>query len=148
MVNYETSPGAVFLLNLAGTYADKTAKRHIFLQYKEIKMGIQDWSEDIILVDLPQEPEMGEELKTVTAMANERGDCEVVIDFSNVDIMTSSSISKLLKLRKLLGDCGHRLVFCSVAAATRGIFTVTGLDGVFEFADDKFVALASLQMVS
>jgi hypothetical protein len=35
-----------------------------------------------------------------------------------------------------------------VAAATRGIFMVTGLDGIFEFADDKFVALAGLQMVS
>ena len=111
-------------------------------------MGIQDWSEDIILVDLPQEPEMGDELKAVTETVRDRGDCEVVVDFSSVDIITSSSISKLLKLRKLLTDCGHRLVFCSVAAATRGIFTVTGLDGIFEFADDKFVALASLQMVS
>jgi len=110
-------------------------------------MGIQNWSEDILLVDLPQEPEMGDELKTVTEMVRDRGDCEVVIDFSNVDIITSSSISKLLKLRKLLADCGHRLVFCSVAAATKGIFTVTGLDGIFEFADDKFVALAGLQMV-
>jgi len=110
-------------------------------------MGIQNWSEDIILVDLPQEPEMGDELKTVTGIVRDRGDCEVVIDFASVDIITSSSISKLLKLRKLLGDCGHRLVFCSVAAATKGIFTVTGLDGIFEFADDKFVALAGLQMV-
>jgi len=111
-------------------------------------MGIQDWSEDIVLVDLPPEPEMGDELKTVTGIARDRGDCDVVIDFSEVDIVTSSSLSKLLKLRKLLGDCGHRLVFCSVAAATKGIFTVTGLDGIFELADDKFVALASLQMVS
>jgi anti-anti-sigma factor len=142
------APGSVFLLNLAETYADKIAKTCRLLKYKEIKMGIQDWSEDIILVDLPQEPEMGDELKMVTGIVRDRGDCEVVIDFSNVDIITSSSISKLLKLRKLLADCGHRLVFCSVAAATRGIFTVTGLDGIFEFADDKFVALASLQMVS
>lgn len=110
-------------------------------------MGIQNWSEDIILVDLPQEPEMGDELKTVTGMVRDRGDCEVVLDFSSVDIITSSSISKLLRLRKMLADCGHRLVFCSVAAATRGIFTVTGIDGIFEFADDKFVALAGLQMV-
>ena len=110
-------------------------------------MGIQNWSEDIILVDLPEEPEMGDELKTVTGMVRDRGDCEVVIDFSSIDIITSSSISKLLKLRKMLGDCGHRLVFCSVAPATKGIFTVTGIDGIFEFADDKFVALAGLQMV-
>jgi anti-anti-sigma factor len=110
-------------------------------------MGIQNWSEDIILVDLPQEPELGDELKTVTEAVRDRGDCEVVIDFSDVDIITSSSLSKLLKLRKLVGDCGHRLVFCSVAPATRGIFTITGLDGIFEIVDDKFVALASLQMV-
>ena len=110
-------------------------------------MGIQNWSEDILLVDLPQEPEMGDELKTVVTEVRDRGNCDVVIDFSNVDIVTSSSLSKLLKLRKLLGDCGHRLVFCSVAAATKGIFSITGLDGIFELTDDKFVALASLQMV-
>jgi anti-anti-sigma factor len=110
-------------------------------------MGIH-WSDDIILVDLPQEPQMADELKTVTEMVRDRGNCEVVIDFSSIDIVTSSSLSKLLKLRKLLADCAHRLVFCNVAAATKGIFTVTGLDGVFEIVDDKFVALASLQVVS
>lgn len=111
-------------------------------------MGIQNWSDEVVLVDLPQEPQMGDELKSVTEIVRDRGDCDVVIDFANIDIVTSSSLSKLLKLRKMLADCGHRLVFCSVAAATRGIFTVTGLDGIFELADDKFVALASLQLVN
>jgi len=111
-------------------------------------MGLQNWSEDIILVDLPPEPNMGDEIKTVTDITRDRGDCDVVVDFSSIDIVTSSSLSKLLKLRKLLADCGHRLVFCNVAPATRGIFTVTGLDGIFEVADDKFVALASLQIVN
>ncbi len=111
-------------------------------------MGLQNWSEDIILVDLPPEPDLGDELKTVTDVTRDRGDCDVVVDFSSIDIVTSSSLSKLLKLRKLLTDCGHRLIFCNVAPATRGIFTVTGLDGIFEVADDKFVALASLQIVN
>jgi len=110
-------------------------------------MAIQNWSDDVILVDLLAEPQMADELVTITELVRDRGDCDVVIDFSSVDIVTSSSLSKLLKLRKLLADCGHKLVFCSVAAATRGIFTVTGLDGVFELVDDKFVALASLQMI-
>ncbi len=109
-------------------------------------MGIQNWSENIILVDLPEEPQLGEELKTATQMVRDRGDAEVVIDFSAVDIITSSSISKLLRLRKLLADCGHELKFCNVAPATKGIFTVTGLDGVFEIVEDKFVALAGLQI--
>ncbi len=111
-------------------------------------MGIQNWSENIVVVDLPEEPQLSDELKAVTEIVRDRGDCEVVIDFSSVDIVTSSSLSKLLKLRKLLADCSHRLVFCNVAAATKGIFTVTGLDGIFELVDDKFVALASLQIVS
>jgi len=111
-------------------------------------MGIQNWEDNVILVDLPREPQTGDELKEVTEIVRDRGDCEVVIDFSDVDIVTSSSLSKLLKLRKLLADCGHRLVFSNVAAATRGIFTVTGLEGIFEIVDDKFVALASLQVVS
>lgn len=111
-------------------------------------MGIQNWSDDIILVDLPQEPQLGEELKSVTEVFCDRGDCDIVLDFSDIDIVTSSSLSKLLKLRKLATDCSHKVIFCNVAAATRGIFTVTGLDGVFELVEDKFVALASLQIVN
>ncbi len=111
-------------------------------------MGIQNLSDNIVLVDLPQEPEMADELISVTKIVRDRDNCNVVIDFSSVDIVTSSSLSKLLKLRKVLADCGRRLVFCSVAAPTRGIFKVTALDKIFELADDKFVALAGLQMVS
>lgn len=110
-------------------------------------MGIQNWSENIILVELPQEPDAGDELELVTEIVHDRGNCDVVIDFSDVDTITSSSLSKLLKLRKPLTECGRRLVLCGIAAAIQGIFTVTGLDGIFEIADDKFVALATLEMI-
>jgi anti-anti-sigma factor len=109
-------------------------------------MGIQNWSENIILVDLPAEPLMGDELKTITDIAKDRDDCDVVVDFSAIDIITSSSLSKFLKLRKILTDANRELVFCNVAPATKGIFAVTGLEGIFKVADDKFVALAGLQL--
>lgn len=108
-------------------------------------MEIQDWPEDIILVNLPGEPQMANELIAVTEKVRDRGDCDVVIDFSGVDIITSSSLSKLLKLRKILSDNGHKLVFCSVAMATKRIFLVTGLEKISKFADDKFMALESLR---
>jgi anti-anti-sigma factor len=108
-------------------------------------MGFQNWSDDIILVDLPREPRMRSELKTLVEIVRDRGDCDVVVDFTSVDIMTSTSIAGLLRLRKLLADCEHRLIFCNVPPATRGVFSVVGLDEVFEFADDKFAALATLQ---
>jgi len=108
-------------------------------------MGIQNWTEDIILADPPREPQMRDELETVVDIVHDRGDCDVIIDFSNVDIITSSSLSKLLKLRQLLVDCGHRLVFCSLSNFTKEAFRVTGLDGIFELADDKSVASEQLQ---
>ena len=111
-------------------------------------MGIQNWSEDIVLVDLPPEPQTADELKSVTEIVRDRGDCDIVMDFSSVDIVTSSSLSGLLRLRKLMVDCGHKLVFCNIAPATKGIFSVTGLEDVFEIVDDKFVALASLQLTN
>jgi len=108
-------------------------------------MGFQNLSEDIVLVELSREPQMRDELKTITDIVHDRGDCDVIIDFSNVDIITSSSLSNLLRLRQLLLDCGRRLVFCSVPAFTKSTFRVTGLDGIFELADDKDAASAILQ---
>ena len=111
-------------------------------------MGIQNWSEDVIVAELPEEPQLAEELAEITEIVRERGDCDVVMDFSSVDIITSSCISRLLKLRKMLTDCGHKLIFCNVAATTKSIFQITGIEEIFEFVDDKFVALASLQMAT
>ena len=112
---------------------------------EEIEMGIQNWSEDTIFVDLHREPKMRDELKTVIDIVHDRGDCNVIIDFSAVDIITSSSLSALLKLRQSLADNGHRLIFCNVQAFTKKAFEVTGLDGIFELADDRDVLFANLQ---
>lgn len=109
-------------------------------------MGIQNWSESIILVNLEKEPQMGEELETVIAMAAKNPDTNVVVDFANASIITSSSIAKLLKLRKVLDQKGHSLILASVSPQTKNVFTVTGLDSVFEFVDDQFFALAGLQV--
>jgi anti-anti-sigma factor len=111
-------------------------------------MGIQNWSDKLLLVNLSRGPDMGEELLTVITMISEQKDLDVVVDFADVDIITSSSVAKLLKLRKVSYDNQRRLVFSSVKPKTRSIFNITGLDNVFEFVDDQFLALASLQMAA
>ncbi len=111
-------------------------------------MGIQNWSENVLLLNLAKEPDMGEELATVLGIIAGQTDKDVVIDFSEVDIVTSSSLSKLLKLRKALADNGRRLVLSSVRPQTYNVFRLTGLDGVFSFVQDLFLALAGLQMAS
>lgn len=109
-------------------------------------MGIQNWSDNLLLVNLTREPDMGEELLTVISVITEHRNLNVVVDFADVDIITSSSVAKLLKLRKVSYDNGRRLVFSSVGPKTKSIFSITGLDNVFEFMDDQFLALASLQI--
>jgi anti-anti-sigma factor len=109
-------------------------------------MGIQDWSENVILVDIAPEPDFCDELKVVTDIVRQRKSCSVVIDFSEVDIVTSSSLAQLLRLQKVLDDQNQQFVLCGVKPKTRGIFEVTGLDKVFEFVDDRFLALAGLQL--
>ena len=64
---------------------------------------------------------------------------------SVVYIVTSSSISKLLKLNELLSEFGYRLILCNASPATEGIFKITGLDVVFEFAHDHPSALALIK---
>jgi anti-anti-sigma factor len=109
-------------------------------------MGIENLSEGVVVVTLPVESQIiVRELKIVNEMVSNRDDCDVVIDFSNVEILTSSGISNLMILRELLRESGRQLILCSVSSATMGIFTVAGLEEVFEFADDKPAALESVQ---
>lgn len=110
-------------------------------------MGIQDWSENVISVDLRAEPETRNQIEEVIHQVRDKGDCGVVMDFTKVTILTSTSLAALLRLRKLLTDCGQRLVLCSVGSATKGVISVTGLDGVFEIVDDKFAALAQVEVM-
>jgi anti-anti-sigma regulatory factor len=105
-------------------------------------MGIQNFSEDVLFVDLPsKEPQIGSELRHLNEVINSRGDCDVVIDFFRVELITSSSISNLMILRKLLAERSRQLILCNVAIMTKYIFTVAGLDQVFDFVDDRFAAL-------
>jgi anti-anti-sigma factor len=109
-------------------------------------MGIQNLSEDVLLADLPSEElQIGDKLKNLNEIVITRSDCDVVIDFSKVEIITSSDISNLLALRALLREHGRQLILCSVSAPTKGIFTVAGIDAIFEFANDKYAALAAMQ---
>lgn len=109
------------------------------------KMGVQTWSEDVIVVDLPRELEGHNELQTVVETLRRRGDYDVVVDFSDADIVASVTFSRLLELRSLLRASGRKLVLCSVAPATKAVFTAVLLEKLFDFTENKPAALASLQ---
>lgn len=108
-------------------------------------MGMQTCPDGAVLVGLPAEPETSRELENVIRCVQDHSECDVVLDFSNVTILTSRSLSPLLLLKGLLDSCGRRLVLCCTGPTTRGIFSVTAMDGVFDIVDKKADALAAVQ---
>ncbi len=110
-------------------------------------MSIYRWSEDVILVDLPEALDKHNELQTVIRKLRQEGPHDVVVDFSHVPVVGSAWLTPLLKIQRLLKESGHKLTLCSVPPATRGVFIIARLDHLFEFAEDTFTLLASPQLV-
>lgn len=111
-------------------------------------MSIDNWSENILVAELQDDPGFSDDLSALFDQVDRAKDPAVVLDFSGVNYINSSNIAKLLKLRKkLIGD-RRRLVLSGINTNVWGLFLVTGLDKVFEFADSVATALASLQLAA
>ena len=107
-----------------------------------------DWSEDIIVTELADEPQLSEELAILLdRLTSAKGDMpSVVVNFSNVTYVNSSNLAQLLRLKKTLAEGGSHLRLCGVSDEVWSVMMVTGLDKVFQFAPDPLTALAGLQM--
>jgi anti-anti-sigma regulatory factor len=110
-------------------------------------MSIDRWSEDIIVVDLTEGLGKHHELETVIRTLRQGYPCDVVVDFSQVQVVGGAWLTQLRKIQTLASESGHKLTLCNVPPAIRGIFTIAHLDDLFEFAEDKFTTLATPQMV-
>ncbi len=109
-------------------------------------MSIENWSENIIVAELQDDPAFTDDLSVLIDQTAEGADRDVVLNFSGVGYVNSSNIAKMLKLRKQLISNKRRLVLCGIDMNVWGIFLVTGLDKVFEFADSVATGLATVQI--
>ncbi len=110
-------------------------------------MPIQKWSDRIWIVRLADEPALSDELVNTLDESN-RVDPgpHIAVDFSSVRRVNSSNLSQLLRLRKVVIDSGARLKLAAIHDTIWVVFMTTGLDKVFEFAEDLPTALAALQI--
>lgn len=109
---------------------------------------MSDWSEDIVVTDLADEPQLSDELNILIDRLTSDGAevPSVVVNMANVTYVSSSNLAQLLKLRKVLSDADKSLRLCSVSDEVWTVMMVTGLDKVFQFAPDPLTALAGLQL--
>ena len=108
-------------------------------------MAIQEWSDEIVVVELTDDPQFTDDLTSVTDMV-EKSPRHVVLNFNVVGFINSSNVAKLLRLRKAVSTQDRKLILCEVNTQVWGVFLVTGLDKIFEFTNDIATALATLQL--
>jgi len=107
-----------------------------------------EWSDNILLANLSDEPALSEELSLVIDKINdaEAESPHAVLDFRSVSYVNSSNIAQLLRLQKVLAEGSRQLRICGVSDEVWSVMLVTGLDKVFKFAPDTLTALAGLQL--
>jgi len=108
----------------------------------------KDWSDNIVIEDLSEEPTLSEELSTLILQV-EKADGRVphvVLNFGGVSYLNSSNLAQLIRLRNLMKEQEASLKLCSMQEEVKSIFTLTGLDKIFRFAPDPMTALAGLQL--
>ncbi len=106
-----------------------------------------DWSTDIAIANLADEPALSDELGSIIERIEDSGDPpHIVLDFHEVTYVNSSNIAQLLRMRKLLEEHSRRLVLCSATDEVMSVLVVTGLNKVFYFAPDTLTAIASVQI--
>lgn len=106
-----------------------------------------DWSDDISISHLSDEPALSEELGAViTRLENNEQTPHVVLDFAAVSYLNSSNLAQMLRIKHLLEERGRSMKVSGMAEEPWSIMTVTGLDKLFRFAPDIMTALAGLQI--
>src|SRR5688572_29162864 len=109
-------------------------------------MPLQQWSDEIVVVDLGDEPQFSEDMHAVRDRLDADGPVDVVLKMEAVRHLSSSNIGALLRLRQRLVNAGRHLRLCCMPDSLWGLLMVMGLDKVFECSPDVSSALASLQL--
>ena len=110
-------------------------------------MPVEKWSDNVIVVRLADDPHLGDDLDALDAATTQPpARLNAVVDFTSVRAVNSSTLARMLKVRKQMNAAGGRLVLCGMNDQVWGAFLVTNLDKLFEVSNSVAMALATLQM--
>ena len=109
-------------------------------------MPIQQWSDQILVVEMGDDPQFTDELNSLTGQLEQNPSVDVVLDMRGVSYINSANLGKLLKVRAAVIANGRRLFLAGMAKQVWEILLFVKLDTIFEVADDVASALTSLQV--
>lgn len=68
----------------------------------------------------------------------------LVLDFTGVDLISSSLLGKLILLLRRVEGAGGRLILCELSPTVQTVFKTSNLDKLFKVVRDRTAALAEL----
>jgi anti-sigma B factor antagonist len=92
------------------------------------------------ILDAANIQELGEELFN---LVEHDGHKNVLLDFSNVEFLSSAALNKLIILDKKVKSKSGQLKLCNLMPEIREVFVITRLNQLFEIEDTKDSALAT-----
>lgn len=107
-------------------------------------MCIENWSKGVVLVNISDEAEPGEELANVAKMVRTRNHCDVVVDCRGVEWVSCTSRRWLLEMNDAVNSKGHRMILCGQRAKLKKALNAPAFTSTMGFAKDRFTALAGL----
>jgi anti-sigma B factor antagonist len=75
------------------------------------------------------------------SLVDEEGRRNLLLNFGNVDYLSSAALGKLITLNKKLQTAGGRLILCDIADTIFEVFEITKLDKFFKIEKDEQTAL-------
>src|ERR1700739_3732220 len=70
-------------------------------------------------------------------LVDDSGRNKLLLNFSNVEYMSSAALGKLITLNKKVQAAGGKLVLCSIDPQIREVFEITKLDKLFVICGDE-----------
>jgi anti-sigma B factor antagonist len=76
-------------------------------------------------------------------LVDELGRRKVLLNFANVEFMSSAALGKLIRLHQKLAGVGGKLILCGISKGIMEIFELTKLDKMLTIEKDEQKALQS-----
>jgi anti-sigma B factor antagonist len=81
--------------------------------------------------------------QVLAALPNDNSPIRIILDFSDVNLISSTLLSKLILLQRRVANSGGKLRLCEMSPVIQQVFRTSNLDRLFSIDRDQRAAIES-----
>src|SRR5262249_54104421 len=130
---------------LPGVTKDRRGPAFMSTQPRRRRLEVEDLG-DVTVVSFTDRKILDEQNiqiigEQLFSLVDESGRKKLLLNFGNVEYMSSAALGKLITLNKKVQTAGGRLVLCNIDPQIKEVFEITKLDKLFVIKADEQEAL-------